>query len=266
MRLGICTGRDHLTAAYEAGYAYAEMAVETLVPDQDERAFAPIREEILAAPIPVEAFNCFLPAHHRVTGPNVDLEAVGRHMDIALRRASEVGARIMVFGSGGARILPEGFPVNRGWYQLADAARLAADIGARHGVTIVMEPLLRRACNFFNRVDEGAAFVDRVSHPNLKLLTDLYHFAAAAEPYESIVAADGRLAHTHLATPAIPETGEGYSYDFEGFFAALVAAGYDGRSSVEDNPGLLSAKKPPLTGVYRAIREYVEGCLPVGSG
>ncbi|MHB9026947.1 MAG: sugar phosphate isomerase/epimerase family protein [Armatimonadota bacterium] len=264
MRIGICTNLDLLADAHAAGYKFAEFAVSALLPEEDEAAFATVREKILAAPIKVEAFNCFLPAKFRVTGPEVDLVAVGKHMDIALRRASEVGASIMVFGSGGARTLPDDFPVERGWDQLADAARLAADTAAKYNMTIVMEPLLKRACNFFNRVDQGAALVDRVNHPNLRLLTDLYHITAEEEPFSNIPAAGKRFAHVHLATPAIPATGEGVAYDFKGFLGALAQAGYDGRISVEDNPGLLGGKQPPLTEVYRAIYEYVESNLPVG--
>ena len=140
--------------------------------------------------------------------------------------------------------MPEGFDdVKRAWEQLADAARLAAEIAAKYGVLIAMEPLYKSACNFFNRVDQGSAFVDRIAHPNLKLLADLYHVAAENEPLSNIAAAGARLAHIHVATPSIPETREGVDYDFQGFFHALKQAGYDGRVSVEDNPGLLRNAK-----------------------
>jgi len=259
MRIGICTGLDKLEAAYEAGYAYVESGVATLLPDQDEAAFAPVRKQFLAAPIRVEAFNGFLPPTLKVTGPEVDLDAVARYMDAALRRASEVGAKIVVFGSGGARCAPEGFPIDQAWAQFDVAGRLAAETAERYDVTIALEPLLKRACNFFNRVEEGAAMVDRVNHPRLRLLTDLYHISAEEEPFENITKAGKRLVHTHLATPAIPETGEGIAYDFAGFFCALHAAGYDARTSVEDNPGLLGGKHN--VEVYRAVREYVEQFL-----
>ena len=256
MRIGICVGLDKLNEAHEAGYAYVESGVATLLPDQDDAAFAPVKAQILAAPIPVEAFNGFLPGTLKVTGPEVDLAAVGRYMDVALRRAAEVGAKIVVFGSGGARCAPEGFPHDQAWAQFDVAARLAAETAQRYDITIALEPLLKRACNFFNRVEEGAAMVDRVNHPRLRLLTDLYHISAEEEPFANIVAAGKRLVHVHLATPAIPETGEGVAYDFAGFFKALYAAGYHDRASVEDNPGLLGGKHN--VPVYRAVLEYVE--------
>lgn len=266
MRIGMCLSPEFLDDAAAAGYAYAEMTCASLLYDQDEAAFAPVRKRLLASPIKVEAFNVFLPAKYRVTGPDVDLEAVGKHMDIVLRRASEVGASIMVFGSGGARKLPEGWPLEQGRQQYIEAARLAGEIAAKYGMTIALEPLLKRACNFFNRTDQGAEFVDLIDHPNVKLLTDLYHISWEGEPFEHMVDAGPKLAHIHLATPCIPATGDdgGPGYDFKAFLATLARAGYDGRITVEDNPGLLAKIDPAnMRDVYRAVREYVESCLPV---
>lgn len=257
MKLGICTSLEGLADAAAAGFDFAEMTVSSLALDKGEADFAAIRQGLRSGPLPVEAFNCFLPGSLKVTGPAVDLEAVRRHMEAALRRAAEAGAAVMVFGSGGARTLPEGFPVDRGWSQLAEAARLAAGIADQYQVTVVMEPLLKRACNFFNRVEQGAAFVDRVGQPRLRLLADMFHMHAEQEPFAAIASAGKRLAHIHLATPSIPGTAEGVAYDFQGFFSALRQAGYDGRVSVEDNPGLIAKSKESRRNAYRAVREYL---------
>lgn len=254
MKFGICTGIEGIREAADAGYNYVEMGAGTLVPAEDESAFAVVMQKIREAPLPVEAFNVFLPAAYKVTGPTVDLKAMGVYMDKVLLRASEAGASIMVFGSGGARRMPEGFnDVNRAWEQLADAARLAGEIAAKYGIVIAMEPLFKTGCNFFNRVDQGAAFVDRVAHPNLKLLADLFHVTAENEPLNNIAAAGERLAHIHVPPPAIPETGEGIAYDFQGYFEALKQASYNGHVSVEDNPGLLRKAESPRTRALAAV-------------
>jgi sugar phosphate isomerase/epimerase len=260
MRIGICTSPDQLADAGAAGYDFAELGCSFLLPEQDEAAFAPVRKALLAAPVPVEAFNVFLPARLKVTGPEVDLCAVGAHMELVLRRASEVGATLMVFGSGGARRVPDGFPVAIARDQFVTAARLAGEIAARHRMTVVLEPLLKRACNLFNRTEQGVAFVDQVNLPSLRLLTDLYHMAWEAEPFENLILAGTRLAHIHLATPCLPETGtdNGPDYDLPRFLAALRRAGYHGRLSVEDNPGLIGKASLPRREVFAAIRRYVE--------
>jgi len=261
MRVGICTNIDLLNDAHAAGFDCAELGAYALLPDEDESAFAPVRDTILASPIPVEAFSSFLPPECKVTGPDVDLIAVAKRMDTVLRRASEVGAEVVVFGSGGARRFPDGFPVDVAWKQLEDAARMAAETASRYGVTIAMEPLFSRACNILNTVEEGIAFVDRVSHPNCRLLADLYHMAEENEPFSSITATGDRLAHIHIPTPDVFDGKTGANYDFAGFIGALKEAGYQGRVSVEDNNRILADNQPPMTSAYRAVRERIESLV-----
>ena len=257
MRLGLCTQLEALDEAAEAGFDYAEMSASALAPGADEAAFAPIRRRMLAGRVRVEAFNGFLPADVRVTGPQVDRVRLRAHMDRVLRRAGEVGAAVVVFGSGGARRLPEGFPAEEGWRQLAEAARLAADLAADNGITIAMEPLFQRGCNFFNRVEQGSEFVDRIGRPALKLLADLFHMAAEQEPLEHVAAAGARLAHIHVPAPSLPEMAEGPDYDFAAFFDALRRAGYRGRVSLEDNGQGLARCRAPRLDACRAARHYL---------
>lgn len=263
MRFGMCAGFDQLTAVAEAGYDYAEMGAGALLPDLDETAFAPVRAQFRTAPVPVEAFNCFVPGHLKLTGPTVDLLAVKRHMDTVLRRAAEIGASIVVFGSGGARRAPDAFPLDQAREQYIEAAELAGDIAARYGITVALEPLTSKQCNFFNRVDQGTEIVDRVNCPHLRLLADLFHMMESEEPLSNLLIGGARLRHIHTPAPAIPETtAGGYPYDFPAFFAFLRQAGYDGRVTVEDNSGRLAGKEPPFTRIYTAIREHLLACLP----
>ena len=53
----------------------------------------------------------------------------------------------------------------------------------------------------------------------------------------------------------------GYPYDYPALLAALAKAGYAGRLSVEDHSGMFGACPAPRTAVFRAVREYVAGCL-----
>ncbi len=268
MRIGVDTSPDHLAEAHEAGFAFAEMGTSVLLPDRDDAAFAPVLEKLRATPLPVEAFNCFLPGSLKVTGPDVNLKAVGAHMDRVLRRAAQAGASIMVFGSGEARRVPDGFSVETAHTQFVAAARLAGETAARYNMTVTLEPLLKRATNFIHRVDEGIDVVDQVNHPRFRLLADLYHMAWESDPFDSLVRAGARLAHIHLATPTLPETGSdnGPGYDLPGFLAALRRAGYSGRISVEDNPDLFMKSKLPLAQVFRAIRIHVEACTEAAFG
>jgi len=263
MRFGICTSLDHAVYAAEAGCDYIESIAATLVPAQDEVAFAPIREQILASPVPLEVLNVFIPGEIKITGPSVDLPALQIYMDTLMRRAKEVGVSVIVFGSGGARSAPEGFAVEQAREQFVDVVRMAGDTAMKYGLTITVEPIHAGGCNILNRVEQGMVIVDRLNHPNVKLLADLFHMTKVGEPFANIVAAAGRFGHIHTGTPSLPETAEGEQLDFREFLDAVVKAGYDGRISVEDNNGLFQWKQLPLTAGFRAAIEYVKAQLPV---
>ncbi|NLL82906.1 MAG: sugar phosphate isomerase/epimerase [Lentisphaerae bacterium] len=257
MRFGICVAQDKMADVAAAGFDFCELSVYELLEPADGAEFAAWAEKIRNAPAPVEAVNAFFTGGLRVTGPDVDYKLLESHIEKTMRRAGIAGIKIVVFGSGGARKLPDGYPVEKGWQDLATVARMAAEYGAIHGVTTAMEPLLKKACNFFNTVAQGSDFVDRVNHPNLQLLGDLFHMADNGESFTDLINAGDRLAHIHVATPSLPETGDGIAYDFDSFFDALRQSGYDGRITVEDNPGLLWKIEPPLTDAYRAILNFV---------
>jgi sugar phosphate isomerase/epimerase len=250
--------------AKTAGYDYVELAAASLRPEEDESVFEPILKSIQSAGIPLEACNVFVPGKYKVTGPAVDLKAVGTYMKKVLSRASRAGAKIMVFGSGDARRPPEGFPLDQARSQYAEAARLAADVAGEVGMTIAMEPLGPPYCPMFNFVSQGVEIVDKMNHPRLRVLADLFHVDSGSEPFTNITKAGDRLAHVHLATPQLPEiagTGKGRPYDFSAFLRAVRAAGYDGRMSVEDNPGVFWEMKGDRQAAFTAARQKVLGYL-----
>ena len=93
MRVGICTSPEFLKDAADAGFAYAEMGCSTLLYDQDDAAFAPVRKQFLDAPITIEGEPGWLLNHigNRFSlllthGPETDLmlEKLKDHHDLQL--------------------------------------------------------------------------------------------------------------------------------------------------------------------------------------
>jgi len=259
----MCTGASYLNEAHAAGFDYVEFSAWDLLFDQSDEAFKSVQEKVLASPIPVEACNCFVPGNIKVTGQEVIIEAVRRHMDIVLRRASEIGISVMVFGSGGARRAPDGFPLERARVQYSEAVRLAAEIGARYGVTIALEPLSSKECNIFNLVSEGCKIIDGVNHPNAKVLADLYHMEQMHEPMSDIVAAGSRLAHVHIDLPQdFPVLAGQDKVSYLAFIDALEQNGYDGRVSIESHT-YRPANEQPIGEYYKEAREVIAAIMPV---
>ena len=238
MRLGCCGAEDRLEAIRRAGYDYVEPGVPVLRADLPDDEFLTVRRHFRKAAIRPEAFNLFVPGDLKITGDSVDFQALTGHVQTVVRRASELGAEIIVFGSGGARNVPDGFPLSRAFEQLGAFCEMAADTAHPQGITVVVEPLFSQKCNIITSVAEGAELVREVNRPGLALLADLFHMEMDGEPWQNLQDAASLLKHIHLPVPSLDIlASEGPAFSHGVFLKALRNAGYDGRISVEDNGG-----------------------------
>lgn len=223
---------DLIPAAKAAGFDYIEMPLSTIAA-LDEPAFADLLARVKAGGLPVEAANVFFPRSLHLTGPDVDWKAVEAYIELALRRAAALGVKSVVFGSGGSRQVPEGFPMEEAYGQLVRMLRLAEPICAKYDVTIVIEPLNSKETNIIHTGSEGFALAKLVDRPHIRLLLDLFHMALMKEDCGIAITARDYLRHAHFAKP------EGRCYpaemeaEFLAFFGALKQAGYDERVSIE---------------------------------
>lgn len=234
MKLGICINPLDTLAWSSLPGDYLEANVQTLfMPESDDAEFrsaaarlAPLAGRILAA-------NCFLPANLKVTGPDVDHARLAAYADTAFQRAASLGTRFVVFGSGGARQIPDGWSHAEGFEQFVRALEICAPFAREHGVTLVVEPLNRAECNLVNTIVEGAVAVARVNHPNIRLLVDLFHMLRNDESPEDIVKVGPFIAHAHIAEKANRTAPGVAGDDFRPFLAAFERAGYTGALSLE---------------------------------
>src|ERR1051326_7380845 len=139
--------------------------------------------------------NCFLPSDLKVTGPSVDAARLDRYATVAFRRAQESGISIIVFGSAGARMVPENFPATKAFEQFVEVLRRFAPLAAARGVTLTVEPLQRSECSFINTILEGVEVVERVGHRNVRLLVDIFHMARNGESPDDITRVGRHIHH-----------------------------------------------------------------------
>lgn len=234
MRWGVCSSPDTAEELARLGWDYVEWSLRA-VAALDEPSYAELRALARRLPIRVEAFNGMLPRGLKVTGPDTDHAALRAYLARAYPRAAELGGAVIVFGSGDARTLPDGWPRERGLEQFGEACRIAGDAAARHGMLVAIEPLNPRETNLVTTVAEAVAVAHVAAHPTVRVLSDLYHVEAGGEGLDGTISAAAVLAHVHIATPEergmpLPERG---AASLARFFAALRRAGYDGRVSVE---------------------------------
>ena len=218
----------------EAGFDYVESGVAAVLkPAESQDAFEDGWAVHRTVALPVEALNCFIPGHLKITGQSVDPAPAIRYATTALMRAGQAGIPVIVFGSGGARAVPEGFNHAAATRQIEEFLHEIAPVALESHVTIVVEPLRVMECNILTTVAEAAALVRRVGHPAIRLLVDAYHWNSNDRDAQSIADSGDLLRHAHIAT-LLNRCAPGHEpFDFTPFFDALRAAHYAGRLSIE---------------------------------
>jgi len=233
VQVGWCTPLKGIDAAKAAGFQYVELGTSEIAALSDaeyEQAVRHIKE--VALPTPVT--NLFLPATIKVTGPETDREQQMKYVRSAFDRLARLGTQVVVFGSGGARRVPDGFSKEAAFQQLVDFGRRIGPEARARGITVAVEPLRRAETNIINSAAEGLALVEAINDPNFQLMIDFYHLASEQEDPSIVVRARQHLRHLHMANPqgrVFPQAWEEYNY--APFFANLRAIGYDKRISVE---------------------------------
>ena len=179
------------------------------------------------------AANVLLPATLKCVGPDVDYARLDRYAGNVFRRANGIGMTLIVFGSAGARMIPEGFSATKAFEQYVDLLRRFGPLAEANGVTLVVEPLNRGECNLVNTVIEGAEAVRRANHPAVKLLVDIFHMLRNGESPDDIEKVGPLIRHAHVAENrdrAAPGTN---GDDFRPFLRALYRTGYNERLALE---------------------------------
>lgn len=241
MRLGCCmflsSWGDDLCGTMQrykdCGVEYIELPVTELV-GLEEDAFSELCRQLKEAPIRCEGVNVLFPGTLRLIGEGVDKSAVRAHLDKAFDRIARLEVSIVVFGSGKAKEIPEGFARGRAEEQLLELLQSLGEYASQYRNTVVLEALNTGECNFVTSVSEAYHFVKQVNHPHVKLLVDYYHMATNGEDESILDTLGSDLYHMHFADPEgrtfpIPEKQERYRE----FFSHIQAIGYDGRLSME---------------------------------
>lgn len=231
--LGICGGVADAAIFAAAGAVHLEEHIQKFLTDGDDAAFAARLAAAQAGRLPVTAACCFLPGSLPCVGPAADRAALLAHARLAFARARRAGTSILVFGSGAARTIPEGFDRDTARRQFTDLLAAMAPLAGAEGVTLVIEPLNRKECNFINTVDEGVAIARAVAHPAVRALADFYHMLLDGDSPEAITRAGPLLAHVHLAEREGRRAPGVGGQDFRPFLAALAGIGYRGAISIE---------------------------------
>ena len=227
------TGDETIPLFTKMCFDYAELPLAQTM-DLSAQRFGTLMERIKDG-IPLESCNNFFPARIRLTGEDAKPDAALEYAKAAADRAAEMGAKIIVLGSSGAKNIPPGFPYNSAMLQLKELLFKIDEIIRPLGITVVIEPLNKKESNFITTASEGLSLVRELNLENIKLLIDYYHLRMEDEdPAVIIKKAGADLRHLHIASKEgrlFPKQGDGENYGL--FFSLLKNIGYDGRVSIE---------------------------------
>ena len=233
--IGVCTNLEDAEILGRAGVDFLEVSTQSFLEpgDASEGHFEANRAAARGLLPPVQNANLFLPGGLPCVGPAVDEPALLAYAQRAFERAQKAGIKGIVFGSGAARTLPEGFPAERARGQFVRLLVKFAVLAERSDVTLFVEALNPRECNFLNTLAEAAELVTACGHPNVMLVADTYHMGFAGEGPEAIRQHGALVRHFHVADgPSRHYPGaDGQSYRL--WFEALRAIGYQGKISIE---------------------------------
>ena len=234
MRLGICTKVERAAELRDTGADFVEENVQTLLQGLIDDAQWGGMKRVGGSALPVLAANSLVPGDLKIVGDSVNFDQLQKYIGNVVSRAKRVGMKILVFGSGVARNVPDGFDRKRAQAQIVSFCKMAAGSCASAGITLVAEPLNRGECNIINSVTEAMEYVKAVDHPSFQCLVDSYHFWVENEPLENLAAAMPWIRHVHLADKeGRVAPGESGTADYRPFFRLLKRANYQGAICVE---------------------------------
>lgn len=235
MKFGTCIGTDQekIKVSKDAGFYYVETNLTNITAMRD-REFEEFLKALEQNDIPCEASNCFIPSEYKLIGESVDYKSISAYVAKALARANRLGIKTAVFGSGGARRVPDGVTREEAHKQIIYFLKeIVGPQASEYGIRIAIEPLNSQVCNCLNSVLEGVAVARATGCDNIKTLADLYHVYLDNDPLDKIAQLKGEVIHAHIANPVArcyPAPGDGF--DYVPFFNTLKAVGCE-RCSIE---------------------------------
>jgi sugar phosphate isomerase/epimerase len=217
-----------------AGFGYLELSMTSeLVPDKPEADFLLSLERLKALPIPCPMMNGFLPGNGpKIVGPQADLPALLRWVQVAFPRARRAGVSLITVGSGGARRIPKDFETDRAREQFSKAMAAVAAVAKDNGLTLAVENLNSGETNLGISLAETMAMI-AAAGPEVKITVDLYHMLRDKDPATELRKTADRLVHVHVAENKgrlAPGTG---GEDFRPHLSILREMGYKGSFSFE---------------------------------
>jgi sugar phosphate isomerase/epimerase len=255
--IGIAQGLEHDSVLYTSGYRYVVESINKLISPRNVSQEQFIQNLAILRKLRsnVYALNLFIPGDLKLVGPEVNEEAILVYAEQVLIRCQQAGVKMIVWGSGGARRVPDGFDREKANKQFADIAKQIAVKAKAHDVMLALENLNSTETNFITTAAEALAMVKRVDHPNFRLCIDIYHMLKENESPDVIEAASKYVVHCDIAEK-LNRTPPGVAKeDFRPYLKALKKIKYTGKIVIEGRWENLATQALPA---YQYLQQQID--------
>ena len=213
------------------GFDYAEAGVGMIMKLSDAELAAAVNSRI-----EIEACNSFIPFEYKIVrdGSSDVGSPLYEYVRRALERLSALGIKIVVFGSGGARRIPDGMSIADGRTYILRFLSMCAALSAEYDLSIAIEPLRALECNAINYLDDAISLVVAANDSHITYLADAFHMCHGGEPADALTRVSIMPSHIHIAeAPDRTCPGSRGGEYLTAFAQALHRTPYAARVSVE---------------------------------
>ena len=244
MRYGNCVSYkdiESIKILKQIGFDYIETALSSFY-YAEESEISDFLHFLDKTGIKCEAVNVLFPGDITLTGENADHEKVRTYVNEIFEKTKNIKFKRVVFGSGGARKVPDGFPKEKAVGQIIEVINnyLLPD-AEKYEFTLAIEELNRGETNIINTLEEAEYIAGEINNPRVKIVADLYHIALETPDLTvlSKLTAKNLIAHCHIANPydsryypQSSDTPDAINL-YKSFFGILKSTGYNDRISIE---------------------------------
>ena len=214
MKIGVCAKPDKLPLLSSLGYDYFEANFSWLA-TLDEDAFREQAAIVEKYALAAEALNGFFKSDMSLYTQNDKhtslLKEISAYAEKGFSRASSLGGKVAVIGSGASRAIREGMTREKAEEQFARVLSVCGEAADKYGMRVTVEPLSFNDCNYIHTVDEGATVAKLSGHSAVGVMVDFYHHWKNNDRLESLPDYANHLWHAHYGRPGdrnAPDAGD----------------------------------------------------------
>ena len=255
--IGIVQDYENDSLIHASGYKFL---IESI-----SKCFSPLKvsdqqfEEKLSAikklKTPLFAVNLFIPGELKVVGATVDEAAILSYTEKVFQRCQAANVKMITWGSGGSRRLPDGFDPLKAKEQFISIAKKISAQAVQYNITLALENLNSTETNFITTLKEALDVVQKVDHPNFRLCADIYHMLKENEDPAIILKGKKVIVHCEIAEKENRTPPGTKGDDFRPYLRALKKINYKGNVILECRWNNIKEQAPLA---YQALQKQLD--------